>query len=398
MAPWRSHGSDWDDLGTKALQGTIEEMKTAYLVAGLAYGDEGKGATVDYLVRKRGADLVVRYNGGAQAAHNVITPDGRHHTFAQFGSGTFVPGVKTHLSKYMLVNPLNMMCEEEHLQEVGVKDAFDRLTVDGRALIITPYQKIVNRMLETSRGGKRHGSCGQGIGETRNDHLTHGDQVLFAANLGNEKLTKEKLEFIRQISLQKVNDIQNVPGREFLEDRDTVNWISDQYAHWPVKIVSSSHLGELLDTKMSVVFEGAQGVLLDEVYGQAPYNTWTDTTFNNAEILLSTMGFTGRKEKVGVLRTYFTRHGAGPFPTEDPDLCMPEPHNGTGEYQGSFRVGKFDWLAAKYSLKVVGGIDWLALNHLDCVPAGAAKEIANGLDVILGVEGFGPSSLARKCS
>ena len=74
-------------------------MATVVLLAGLGFGDEGKGTVTDYLVRTHSAKMVVRYNGGAQAAHNVVLPDGRHHTFAQFGSGTFVPGVRTHLSR-----------------------------------------------------------------------------------------------------------------------------------------------------------------------------------------------------------------------------------------------------------------------------------------------------------
>lgn len=80
--------------------------RRAYILAGLGYGDEGKGAWTDFLARTEPVHTVVRFNGGAQAGHNVITPDGRHHTFAQFGSGTFVRGVNTHLSRFMLVNPL----------------------------------------------------------------------------------------------------------------------------------------------------------------------------------------------------------------------------------------------------------------------------------------------------
>jgi adenylosuccinate synthase len=119
----------------------------AHIVVGMAYGDEGKGATVDLLVRKRNAGLVVRFNGGPQALHNVVTPDGRHHSFAQFGSGTFVPGVRTHLSKFMLVDPMALVTEADELRKVGVLDALQRISVDPRALIITPFQREVNRIL-----------------------------------------------------------------------------------------------------------------------------------------------------------------------------------------------------------------------------------------------------------
>ena len=109
-------------------------------VVDLGYGDAGKGAVVDRLCRDGGVHTVVRFNGGAQAGHNVVTPDGRRHTFAQFGSGTFVPGVRTHLSRFMLVDPLALATEAARLRTLGVRDAFARLTVDRRAPLTTSLQ------------------------------------------------------------------------------------------------------------------------------------------------------------------------------------------------------------------------------------------------------------------
>ena len=95
-----------------------------------------------------------------------MTADGRHHTFAQFGSGTFTPGVRTHLSRFVLVDPLALAAEAAHLARIGVPDALDRLTVDRDALLVTPYHQAANRARELARGEDRHGSCGMGIGET----------------------------------------------------------------------------------------------------------------------------------------------------------------------------------------------------------------------------------------
>src|SRR6185437_7482443 len=104
----------------------------AFLVAGLAFGDEGKGATVDALCRKFPIDLIVRYNGGCQAAHNVIAPEGTHHTFSQFGSGMLANHhVRTHLSQYMMVEPLSMMNEASSLSW-KTRDPFSRTTVHAR--------------------------------------------------------------------------------------------------------------------------------------------------------------------------------------------------------------------------------------------------------------------------
>ena len=374
-------------------------MNTAYLIAGLAFGDEGKGATVDFLCRRRQADLVVRYNGGAQAAHNVVTPDGRHHTFSQFGSGTFIPGVRTHLSRFVLVNPLNMMREEEHLREVGVLDAWQRLTVEDKALIITPYHKAVNRILEAWRGDHRHGSCGQGIGITRQLHLEHGDSVLFAGDLRYPALALKKLQFIRDICYQTVENLGPSSGTH--EDYRALvmqaDFLQKKYFPWTerVKIVKSSYLADALQIHPVTVFEGAQGVLLDEVHGQAPYNTWTDCTFNNAATLLKESNFDGDAVKVGVLRTYFTRHGAGPFPTECNDQVTrknkPEPHNSTGLYQGNFRIGTFDFDLAKKALEIVRGVDFIALNHSDRSGINAA-DIRDRLGVRVGISSIGPTA------
>jgi len=140
-----------------------------YVVCGLGFGDEGKGSVIDFLCNPRRPDparTVVRFNGGAQAAHNVLAADGRHHTFAQFGSGSFTPGVRTHLSRFVLVDPLALAAEAAHLASAGVPDALDRLTVDRDALLVTPYHQAANRAREVARGRGRHGSCGMGIGET----------------------------------------------------------------------------------------------------------------------------------------------------------------------------------------------------------------------------------------
>ena len=136
------------------------------MVMGLGFGDEGKGKIVDYLTRRTGLTEVVRFNGGPQAAHRVVTGDGRSHVFSQFGSGTFVPEVKTRLASPVLMDPLALMNENGALIESGVPDALSRLQISIDSPLITPYQRLVNRVREFKRGGGRHGSCGMGVAET----------------------------------------------------------------------------------------------------------------------------------------------------------------------------------------------------------------------------------------
>src|SRR5438093_9438600 len=118
----------------------------AWLLVDLTYGDSAKGATVDFVARREPVHTVVRFNGGPQAGHNVVTPDGRHHTFAQFGSGSFVPGVKTVLSRFVLIDPYAMLNEGSHLKKVGVIDPMSRLFIDARCPIITPCHQAANHL------------------------------------------------------------------------------------------------------------------------------------------------------------------------------------------------------------------------------------------------------------
>jgi adenylosuccinate synthase len=371
-------------------------MNEAYLVAGLFYGDEGKGATVDYLVRETGANLVIRYNGGAQAGHSVVAPEGRHHIFSQFGSGTFSPGVRTFLSRYMMVNPLSMMTEEAQLRAVGVDDAFSRTMVDARALIITPFQKAVNKIQQNLY--KAHNSCGMGIGQTRADHIAHKDKVLFAGDLRHHDVLRRKLNFMQEISLQKVLhlDLDETQGAAdvLLGGKSSVDWLMAEYVKWPAKLVETEE--EAFHEAGSVVFEGAQGVLLDEVHGEVGFNTWTDCTFHNAFVLLNRSGWKGLFHKIGVLRTYLTRHGDGPLPTEQSWMpaTYPERHNASDGPQGKFRKGLFSEELLDRSLKICGGVHGFALNHMD---ENASHDVVSALEkrAPIWILGKGPKATDR---
>ena len=350
--------------------------KAVWLVAGLGYGDEGKGSIVDYLVKREKARTVVRYNGGAQAGHRVVLPDGREHIFSQFGSGTLTPGVATHLSRFMLVEPMGMMREHEHLESLGCYDAFRRTTIDERAPIITPFHIATNRLLELKRGKERHGSCGLGIGETGEDLSELGDGMLFAADLADITTLRRKLSMIRERKLLKLKQVLSevqrsesfAQNREILEDLDTIDWCIERYSEFmsQAQVVNGEYLGILLE-QSAVVFEGAQGMLLDPHHGFWPHVTKTDITYKNAMTLLTEAGYNGFTRRVGVIRGYFTRHGEGPFVTEDEKLsCMlPDECNKKHEWQGKFRVGHFDLVAARYALEAIGGVDEVAVTNLD---------------------------------
>jgi adenylosuccinate synthase len=177
----------------------------AILVVDLAYGDCGKGTIVDFLARHTGTRMVVRFNGGPQAGHNVVTPDGRHHTFSQFGSGTFVPGARTLLSRFMLIEPYALLNETDHLRSLGVPDALDRLLIDGACPVITPCHQAANRLRELARGATAHGTCGLGVGEAVQDSLDHRELTLRASELADGGTVRRKL--------RAVGDLKTPPWR-----------------------------------------------------------------------------------------------------------------------------------------------------------------------------------------
>lgn len=342
-----------------------------FVVAGLGFGDEGKGTTVDFLTRQHKAHTVVRYNGGAQAAHNVITNDGRHHTFAQFGSGTLA-GARTFLSRHMLVNPIAMFSEAKHLESLGVQRPMSLVTVDNEAVITTPFHVAMNRLREMARSKSRHGSCGMGIGETaRLAETGRPELALRAYDLLDSNTMYEKLEAIRRHLLSEAESLgwhessDEVEREEhILEGEKIVHDCIEQYRTFTnrVTIQPTSYLNWVID-KHPVIFEGAQGVLLDREFGFFPYVTRSHTTFKHADEMLK--DYKGDVCRMGILRAYGTRHGAGPFPTEDDSVKLVDLHNTNGPWQQKFRVGYLDLVLTRYALDVVGKVDEIVLTHMD---------------------------------
>ncbi len=351
----------------------------AYVIVDLGFGDAGKGLLTDFLVRRTGASLVVRYNGGAQAGHNVVAPDGRQHTFSQFGCGSFVPGVRTCISRQVVVHPAALLAEGDLLQAKGVADAFSRLRLSDRALVITPFHQAANRIRELARGAGRHGSCGVGVGEAVEDAREHPEDCLRAGDLLRPDRLRRKLRRIRERERARVvalyasapHDSRLAREGGIFERREVAGeWIDSIARLGPLGLVVPD---ETLEGEMraaeTVIFEGAQGVLLDAEAGFHPYTTWSCCTAENALELIAEAAPGSPAFKIGVLRTYAVRHGPGPLPTETDALAaVVSEHNRPGEWQGPVRYGWFDAVLARYALEVAGGVDALALTHLDVLP------------------------------
>jgi adenylosuccinate synthase len=364
-------------------EGKLIMISQAIAVIDCGYGDAGKGTMIDAFSRRTKASLVVRANGGQQARHTVVTDDGRIHGFSQFGSASFVEGTETFLSRFMIVSPTHLIEEAEHLESLGVARPFDRLIIDYRSPIVTLYHRAANWLKELARGEDGHGTCGMGIGELMQDLLNQEEDVIFAKDLQDMRTLVVKTRRLRNRKRAEVEDLlQELSGNLSQRVRDALRVLDENsaMAHFldnckhvaeRARIIDERSVQGLFARSGTILFEGAQGVLLDEDYGFHPHTTWSHTTSQNVDTLLEENRFEGTREYIGVLRTYATRHGAGPFVTDTPEMKsdFPEPHNVDDCWQGNFRVGPFDLVASRYAVRVAGGLSGLAMTHVDRLPA-----------------------------
>lgn len=341
------------------------------IVVGLGFGDEGKGMAVAHEVERvidNGLQpVVVRFNGGPQAAHNVrIKKDGKilHHTHSQFGSGALL-GAETIITKGMLFDPLSFVNEAEALSKTMGTDMMDTVTIDGRCPVVTPLHVAVNRILEESRGDGRHGSTGSGIGIAReceeefSDHIT-----VHSLSYGALVLVFRLIE--QRDWLEKRYRLETGIG-----DETIFEWILLMQramrriaAHVRVVFGCGDEIRRLMDDGSSgVVFEGSQGILLDERYGWFPHVTRGDMSPSEATKICGHRPFS----VLGVTRSYLTRHGAGPFPSECAMDWLGYDDNSASEWAGELRVGLLDVPSLTLSAKAAG-VNEVAVSHMDEYP------------------------------
>jgi adenylosuccinate synthase len=349
-------------------------MKRVIITVGLGFGDEGKGATVDYLARRYKANLVVRYCGGSQAGHNVELPDGRRHTFSQFGAGTLadnLPRPRTYLGPNVVIDPPALLREAWHLAELGVEDPTGLITFHPSCLVATAWHKTLNQARELARGAERHGSCGQGIGEARSYWLRYGQDSVTAADLHDLPVLRAKLELQRQRALLEVQDIiPQIRGDSLREldlwDLNTEAVVAELSEAGGNRLMISPEIPDF----ETAIFEGAQGVLLDEYRGFHPHTTWSTVTSHHAWELVH-QAAVEEVAVLGITRTYFTRHGEGPLPTFSPELTarLADPGNPWNRWQGSLRCGWLDLPLLRYAAEATGHLDGIVVNHLDHIAA-----------------------------
>lgn len=320
--------------------------RTATVVIGANYGDEGKGLMTDYHIAPAGRDgIVVRFNGGAQAGHTVTTPEGLRHVFSHFGSGTLA-GAATYLSRHFVCHPALFLKEAAQLEAAGLA-APPPVFVDDRAPVSTLYDILLNQVLERHRGQARHGSCGMGFGETIERQLDP-DFALTVADLRQGAgYLLHRLAAIRDAYVpRRLADL----GIASL-DAEAADWLASagalqSFVHAAMRFRRMTRPARpaVLADYARVVFEGAQGLLLDQERGAFPWVTRSRTGIRNALDVAREAGFEALAITY-VTRAYLTRHGAGPLAGELPGKPYPgieDRTNVPNEFQGTLRFAHLD--------------------------------------------------------
>lgn len=288
------------------------------LTCGLFYGDEGKGRIIDELTPENQYTLIVRYCGGAQAAHHVWRGE-ESFLFSQMGSGSLKgTQVETYIGPNFIFSP-KLIKNERGLDNI--------VYVDPRALVLTDLHGQVNRAEQ-----QHTNTCGMGIGVCRKYWLEYGLDAITVRDLGDHYLFRQKYELMYQRML---NAGYLVKKENLSNYKMTANRLVDKFTIG----IPQFHLYQ------TVLFEGSQGVLLDEHHGCGAPNfvTWSTTTLRHAYDICEEHNLS-ITNKIGIMRPYLTRHGDGPF-EEDKNLTTKlaplELNNKENPGQGKFKFGSF---------------------------------------------------------
>ena len=326
--------------------------KNALIVVGLGYGDEGKGLTTDFLCLNNSKSLVIRYNGGHQAGHCVTTKDGKKHIFSNFGAGSF-RNIPTYWSSYCTFEPTSFL---EELYQLNFEP---KIYIDKNCPITTHYDVLYNRAIETTKGNKRDGSCGVGFGATINRQKTS-EVALFFSDILKIEVLQQKLKDIREYYKTKMNLETAFEFDSFSHDEEDLLYINSVNKLYNlisrniiVPIFEKEVFSEIMEWN-TFIFEGAQGILLDQNFGINPHITKSNTTSKNAlNIIARQTGINFVIEIFYVTRAYQTRHGAGPFRLKSQHFVLINNEgetNLTNEYQGEFRTNYLDIDMLNYAL------------------------------------------------
>lgn len=334
----------------------FDAKTTCVVVVGAQWGDEGKGKLVDVLAER--ADLVVRYQGGANAGHTVVIND-TQFILRQIPSGILHPRVTCIIGNGVVLEPENLFSELDSLHNRGI-DTTGRLYISDRAHLVLPYHKLLDAASEKSQ---KLGTTGRGIGPAYEDK--YGRRGIRVVDLRRLQCARDLLVS----RVQRANQLLELMGSAELADLEAHVALLERLAPrlLPLATDAGSMLHRAVREKRRVLLEGAQGALLDVDHGTYPYVTSSNTTAGGAAVG-SGIGPTAIDGVLGVVKAYTTRVGNGPLPTEAGSPFGDRLRELGGEFGAVTgrprRCGWFDATVVRYATRV-NGLTGLAVTKLD---------------------------------
>jgi len=341
------------------------------VVVGTQWGDEGKGKITDYLAE--GADVVARYQGGNNAGHTILI-DNKKYKLTMIPSGIFNHNKTCVIGNGMVINPEALIDEINYIHENGFST--DNLKISDRAHVIMPYHLVLDGLEEDRKGDNKIGTTRKGIGPCYMDKAAR-NGIRIADLMDAEEFESR----VRSIIIEKNQLIEQVYGGAHL-NADSI--VSDYLGFAEVlrKYVTDTSviLNDAIDAGQKVLFEGAQGVMLDIDQGTYPYVTSSNPSAGGV-CIGSGVGPSKIQQVIGVAKAYTTRVGDGPFPTEQ-DNEIGQMIRDKGHEYGTVtgrprRVGWFDTVVVRHARRV-SGITGLSLNSLDVLTGLETVKICTG--------------------
>ncbi|MFD1815309.1 adenylosuccinate synthase [Rhodococcus gannanensis] len=347
----------------------------AIVLIGAQWGDEGKGKATDLLGGR--LQWVVRYQGGNNAGHTVVLPNGDKFALHLIPSGILTPGVKNVIGNGVVVDPGVLLTELAGLEDRGVDTS--NLLLSADAHLIMPYHVAIDKVTERFLGAKKIGTTGRGIGPCYQDKIAR--VGVRAADVLDEKILTQKVEAALEFKNQVLAKIYN---RKALDPQQVVEEVLEQAEGFKHRITDTRlELNLALERGETVLLEGSQGTLLDVDHGTYPYVTSSNPTSGGAAVG-SGIGPTRITTVLGILKAYTTRVGSGPFPTELFDNhgeYLAKQGGEVGVTTGrARRTGWFDAVIARYATRVNGITDYFltkldVLSSLDTIPICVAYDV-----------------------
>ncbi|MBP2322053.1 adenylosuccinate synthase [Kibdelosporangium banguiense] len=347
----------------------------AIVLIGAQWGDEGKGKATDLFGDR--VQWVVRYQGGNNAGHTVVLPNGQDFALHLIPSGILTPGTTNVIGNGVVVDPGVLLTELAGLEARGVDTG--NLLISADAHLIMPYHVAIDKVTERYLGKAKIGTTGRGIGPCYQDKVARvGVRV---QDLLDEKIMRQKVDAALDFKNQVLVKVYN---HRALDPSQVVDTVLEQGQKFLSRIADTRLLlNQALERGENVLLEGSQGTLLDVDHGTYPFVTSSNPTSGGASAG-SGIGPTRITTVIGILKAYTTRVGSGPFPTELTDEMGERLRKSGGEFGvttgRSRRTGWFDAVIARYAARVNGITDFFltkldVLSGLDTVPICVGYEV-----------------------